>query len=125
MLELALNNELLMAVALFAISFVGGRMFNRGAGAREEAAIVAQKLRKYGMDEIPQLLEAYSMRDIPGLVKQMRHLHMIVKNEDLVKQELADVFEKLLAERVQNPVLRAVIESRIAAAKAADESPTK
>lgn len=113
MIEQLMQNNILIAAIVIAVSYLGGRLFTKSAPGKEAAAEVAQKLRKYGLDEIPKLLEAYSMGNIKGMVAQIHHLKLIVGNKELMKQELEEVFERMLAEKIKNPILRKVIEDRV------------
>lgn len=122
MIESILSNPLVLPAVIFGISVLVGRMYTKKSNkARRESALeVAKKLRKYGLDEVPKLFEAYALGETKAMVSQLRQLSKVVRDEDRLKQELEIVFERILTEKISNPLLRKAIKHRIDAAIASE-----
>lgn len=116
MLEQFLTPEYLKLVLALVAGFFGAKYLvktdTKVEGRRRAAADLAGRYREMGLTTIPDFLLDYSVGDYSGMVKKIYSVYDHVKDSGL-EAEFENVFEKMLATKMQDPEARAALVERL------------
>lgn len=107
------NIQLALAAVL---AFFGAKYLYKGdtkvEGRRRAAADLAGRYRAMGLTTIPDLLLDYSVGDYSGMAKKIYSVYDHAKDNGL-EAEFENVFEKMLAAKMQDPDAKAALKERL------------
>lgn len=110
--------NLLIAVGVVALGYVGGRFLYKKDTEKEERRRAAFKaaagLQAQGLTVLPAFLEDYAVGDYSGMAKKLRDAASVLSNPAASQAEFANVFNKLLQAKLNDPAELAKIAEAVA-----------
>lgn len=108
-----MGTTILLALGVGAVTYLGGRLFNRADTRVEErrrnAATAATWLSEEGFEHLPNFLVDYSVGDYGGALTRLRQWVNEIRSDETRKALLDGVFSKQLAIRLRDDKRRTEI----------------
>ena len=120
-------NSIVIVALIAAVGFFGAKwLFKKDTeieDRRRGAAKLAASLKVYGLARIPDFLIDYSVGDYSGMATKIKTLaEMFLSGEEAVITELDGVYERVLSQKLMTEAGRALVASKLADAKKADDA---
>jgi hypothetical protein len=92
--------NLLIAVGVVSLGYVGGRFLYQKDTEREErrraAFLTAASMREKGLNVMGDFLMDYAVGDYSGMAKKLKNAAVTLSNPAAAEAEFATIFEKML-----------------------------
>lgn len=99
--------NLLIAVGVTALGYVGGRWLYQKDSEREErrraAFLTAASMREKGLNIMADFLMDYAVGDYGGMAKKLKDAAVTLSNPAAAEAQFAVVFQKMLQAKLGNP----------------------
>jgi hypothetical protein len=110
--------NLLIAVGVVALGYVGGRWLYQKDTEKEERRRAAFKaaagLQNQGLNVAADFLVDYAVGDYSGMAKKLKDVAVVLSNPAAAQAEFANVFSKILQAKLNDPVELAKIAEAVA-----------
>ena len=115
--------NLLIAVGAVAVAFFGARwLYTQDTAVedrRRSALKMSAALRSKGLTRVADFFEDYAVGDYSGMLKKLKDAAVVLSHDAALQDEFEGVFDKLLAEKLADPVAAAGLAKQAATAVAA------
>ena len=84
------------------------QLYGRISARHRRALDLSGEMRKIGFERIPKVLECYAIGDYVGAGREVEELHRILLDPAKRNLEFAQLFQRMLEHRLNDPQLRTV-----------------
>lgn len=118
--------QVVLWIAIAVVALIVGRQAGKWLfGAKKDLSNLkraAQKLaialREHGLRRLPEVLEEFTVGDVPDLMNSIHEFALVLKSgNDVIIKELENTFDRMLGVKLNSPEGRAALKARVAEAE--------